>query len=84
MESSEFKAGRAEGLRDALDIVEALLAAEELKLDQPAPYPTRTARRTRWQAYRNAASRLRTRLTRTARETPVSTQIDAKLKKLGL
>lgn len=84
MESSEFKAGRAEGLRDALEIVEGLLAAEALKLDLDAPYVTRVARRTRWQAYRNAASRLRTRLTRTARTTAVAAQIDAKLRKLGL
>jgi hypothetical protein len=84
MESTEFQAGRAEGLRDALEIVEALLAAEELKLDLPAPYVTRTARRTRWQAYRNAASRLRTALSRTARKTRVPVQIDARLKKLGL
>ena len=84
MESTEFRAGRAEGLRDALEIVEALLAREELKLDLPASYITRTARRTRWQAYRNVASRLRTQLTRTARKTPISAQIDAKLRKLGL
>lgn len=84
MESTEFQAGRAEGLRDALEIVEALLAAEELKLDLSAPYVTRTARRTRWQAYRNAASRLRTALSRTARKTAVPAQIDARLKKLGL
>jgi hypothetical protein len=84
MESSEFKAGRAEGLRDALAIVEALLAAEELKLELPAPYVTRTARRTRWQAYRNAASRLRTLLARISRNAPVAAEIDRKLQRLGL
>lgn len=84
MESSDFKAGRAEGLRDALELVERLIATEALKLDLPAPYLTRTARRTRWQAYRNVASRLRTLLNRTARKTPVAAQIDARLKKLGL
>lgn len=84
MESSDFKAGRAEGLRDALELVERLIAAEALKLDLPALYLTRTARRTRWQAYRNVASRLRTLLNRTARTTPVAAQIDARLKKLGL
>jgi len=84
MESTEFQAGRAQGLRDALEIVEGLLAAEEAKLELPAPYVTRTARRTRWQAYRNAAARLRTQLTRAARKTPVAARIDAQLRKLGL
>ncbi|QDX24740.1 hypothetical protein FPZ54_00975 [Sphingomonas suaedae] len=84
MKSTEFRDGRAEGVRDALAIVEALLAAEERKLDLPAPYITRTARRTRWQAYRNAASRLRTLLGRLSRDTPVAAQIESKLKKMGL
>jgi hypothetical protein len=84
MESTEFRAGRAEGIRDALATVEALLAAEELKLELPASYVTRTARRTRWQAYRNAASRLQTLLTRIGRGTPATAEIDARLKKLGL
>ena len=84
MESSDFRMGRAEGVRDALAIVEALLATEELNLDLPASYVTRTARRTRWQAYRNAASRLRTMLTRIARNTPVSAEIEAKLSRMGL
>lgn len=84
MESSEFQAGRAQGIRDALEVVEGLLAAEELKLDLPAPYVTRTARRTRWQAYRNAAARLRTKLTKATRKTPAAAQIDARLRKLGL
>ncbi|MFZ3484981.1 hypothetical protein [Sphingomonas sp. 3-13AW] len=48
MKNDEFRAGRAEGLREALEIVEALLAAEELKLEAPAAYATRLARRTRW------------------------------------
>ncbi len=84
MESTEFEAGRAEGLRDALAIIEAMIAAEELKLDLPAPYATRTARRIRWQAYRNAASRLRTMLGRMTRKTPVSAGIVARLKRMGL
>ena len=84
MDSTEFRAGRAEGMRDALAIVEALIAAEEQKLEQPAPYVTRTARRTRWQAYRNAASRLRTTLNRLTKSTPVSAEIEAKLKRMGL
>jgi hypothetical protein len=84
MDSAEFRAGRAEGVRDALAVVEALLAAEALKLELPAPYITRTARRTRWQAYRNAASRLRTLLTRVDRNPPTSSAIDARLKRLGL
>jgi hypothetical protein len=84
MESTEFKAGRAEGLRDALAVVEALLAAEEAKLELAASYVTRMARRTRWQAYRNVASRLRTQLGRATRNAPVSSQIAAKLEKLGL
>lgn len=84
MESTEFQAGRAEGVRDALAIVEAMIAAEEHKLELPAPYPTRTARRTRWQAYRNAASKLRTVLGRLTRNTPVSAEIEAKLKRMGL
>jgi hypothetical protein len=84
MESVEFRAGRAEGVRDALAIVEAMIAAEELKLDLPAPYVTRTARRTRWQAYRNAASKLRTTLNRITRKMPVSAEIEAKLKRMGL
>lgn len=83
-ESPEFQAGRAEGLRDALAIVEALLAAEELKLEAPAPYVTRTARRTRWQAYRNAASRLRTLLSRMTRGKPMTAEIEARLDRLGL
>jgi len=84
MESADYCAGRAEGFRQALEVVEALLAAEELKLDLPAPYVTRSARRTRWQAYRNAASRLRTALNRISRNTPVSAAIEAKLKRMGL
>ena len=84
MDSADFKAGRAEGLRDALVLVETLLAAEEAKLDLPAAYVTRKARRTRWQAYKNVASRLRTLLTRTAKTTPIGKQIDARLKRLGL
>lgn len=84
MESMEFRAGRAEGVRDALAIVEALIATEELKLDLAAPYVTRTARRTRWQAYRNAASRLRTMLNRMTRSAPASAEIEGKLKKMGL
>lgn len=84
MESAEFRAGRAEGVREALAIVEALIAAEEMKLDLPAPYVTRTARRTRWQAYRNAASRLRTMLNRMTRSAPLSAEIEGKLKKMGL
>jgi hypothetical protein len=84
MESTEFQAGRAEGVRDALAIVEAMIAAEELKLESPAPYVTRTARRTRWQAYRNAASKLRTVLGRITRKMPVSAEIEAKLKRMGL
>ena len=84
MESSEFRAGRAEGIRDALAIVEALIAAEEHKLESPAPYVTRTARRTRWQAYRNAASRLRTMLNRVTRGTPVAAEIQARLERMGL
>jgi hypothetical protein len=84
MESSEFRSGRAEGVRDALAVVEALIAAEELKLELPAPYATRTARRVRWQAYRNAASRLRTMLNRMTKGMPVSGEIEAKLKRMGL
>lgn len=84
VESTEFRAGRAEGVRNALAIVEALMAAEELKLEQPASYATRTARRTRWQAYRNAASRLRTMLNRLTKDAPVSAEIEAKLKRMGL
>jgi len=84
MESAEFRAGRAEGVREALAIVEALIAAEELKLDLPAPYVTRTARRTRWQAYRNAASRLRTNLNRITRTMPVAKVIESRLRKMGL
>lgn len=84
MDKDAFRAGRAEGFREALEIVEALMAAEELKLDLPAPYVTRSARRTRWQAYRNAASRLRTVLNRVSRDTPVSSVIAARLKKMGL
>jgi precorrin-2 methylase len=84
MNNDDFRAGRAEGLREALEIVEALLAAEERKLDVAAPYTTRTARRTRWQAYRNAGSRLRTALNRVARNTPVTAVIEAKLKRMGL
>jgi hypothetical protein len=84
MKNDEFRAGRAEGLREALEIVEALLAAEELKLEAPAAYATRLARRTRWQAYRNAHSRLRTALNRVARNTPVTDVIAAKLKRMGL
>ncbi len=84
MESTEFRAGRAEGIRDALAIIEALLKAEERKLDLPAPYVTRTARRTRWQAYRNAASRLQTLLNKVSRTTAVAEGIEAKLKRMGL
>jgi uncharacterized Zn finger protein len=84
MESIEFRAGRAEGVRDALAIVEAMIAAEEVKLDLPASYLTRTARRTRWQAYRNAASKLRTILGRITRRMPVSAEIEARLKRIGL
>jgi len=84
MDSGDFRAGRAEGVRDALAIVEAMIALEEAKLDQPAPYATRTARRTRWQAYRNAASRLRTRLARMTRNMPVTAEIEARLDRLGL
>jgi len=84
MESDDFRAGKAEGLRQALEVVEALLAAEELKLDLRAPYATRSARRARWQAYRNAASRLRTTLNRASRNTPVSVAIQVKLKRMGL
>lgn len=81
MESTEFRAARAEGVRDALAVVEALLAAEEPKRDLPASYVTRAARRTQWQAYRNAASRLRTKLTRIGRGTPVAAGIEVKLKR---
>lgn len=84
MESDDFRDGRAEGLREALEIVDALLAAEELKLDLPASYVTRSARRTRWQAYRNAVSRLRTALNKASRGKPVSAVIAAKLKRMGL
>ncbi|WP_448663427.1 hypothetical protein ACG3SL_01790 [Sphingomonas sp. CJ20] len=84
MESADFRAGRAEGLRDALALVEAMIEAEAGKLESPAPYVTRTARRTRWQAYRNAASRIRTLLHRASRGTAVSAAIDAKLKRMGL
>lgn len=84
MNNTEFRAGRAEGLRDALAAVEAMIAAEERKLDLPAPYVTRTARRTRWQAYRNAASKLRTMLNRATRGVPASAGIEAKLKRMGL
>lgn len=84
MESTEFQAGRAEGVRDALAILEAMIATEELKLALSAPYITRTARRTRWQAYRNAASKLRTMLNRITRRMPVSAEIEAKLKRIGL
>ena len=82
--NSEFQTGRGDGLRDAIEIVDALIAVEEAKLERPASYVTRTARRTRWQAYRNVASRLRTQLARATRNAPVSSQIDARLKKLGL
>ena len=84
MESPEFRAGRAEGLRDGLAIVEALIAAEEAKLDLKASYVTRTARRTRWQAYRNAASRLRTALGKLTRGRPVKAELEARLKRVGL
>ncbi|WP_404337686.1 hypothetical protein AB2M62_02995 [Sphingomonas sp. MMS12-HWE2-04] len=84
MDSTEFRAGRAEGVRDAIAIVEAMIAAEEIKLDWKAPYVTRTARRTRWQAYRNAASKLRTKLGRLTKGMPVSADIEAKLDRLGL
>lgn len=84
MDSMELRAARAEGIRDALTAVEAMLAEEGLKLDLPAPYVTRIARRTRWQAYRNAASRLRTILNRATRGMPVSAEIEAKLDKMGL
>ena len=83
-ETADYKAGRAEGVRDALAVVEALLAAEEIKLDLPAAYPTRTARRTRWQAYRNAASRLRTMLGRLTRNVAVTDEIKARLERIGL
>jgi len=84
MQSADYQSGYAEGLRQALEIVEALLVAEELKLDLPAPYATRSARRTRWQAYRNAMSRLRTALKRTGSDGPVPGAIEGKLKRLGL
>lgn len=84
MDSMEFHAGRAEGIRDALAIVEAMMAVEDAKRDDPAPYVTRVARRTRWQAYRNAASRLRTLLARMTRNAPVRREIEARLDKLGL
>ncbi|MDQ0252382.1 hypothetical protein J2W22_004470 [Sphingomonas kyeonggiensis] len=84
MESTEFRAGRAEGVRAALAVVEALLEAEERKLDLPAPYVTRTARRTRRQAYRNAASRLWTLLNKVSRNKAVAGEIEAKLKRMGL
>jgi ribosome-binding ATPase YchF (GTP1/OBG family) len=82
MDSSEFRAGRAEGVRAALAVVEALMAAEEQKLELPATYATRTARRTRWQAYRNVSSRLRTVLSRKTKGVPVSAEIEAKLTKM--
>jgi len=81
--SDEFRSGRAEGVRAALDLIEAMLAAEEIKLDLPAPYATRMARRTRWQAYRNASSRLSTLLTRLNRGAPVGAEIETKLKRMG-
>ena len=59
------------------------MAAEEQKLDLPAPYSTRKARRARWQAYRNTSSRLRTILTRMTKGAPISAEIEAKLKKMG-
>jgi hypothetical protein len=61
-----------------------MIATEELKLALSAPYITRIARRTRWQAYRNAASKLRTKLGRITRKMPVSAEIEAKLKRMGL
>jgi Tfp pilus assembly protein PilO len=84
MESTEFRAGRAEGLREALATLEAMILTEEIKIELPASYITRTARRTRRQAYRNAASKLRTMLGKITRKMPVSAEIEAKLKKIGL
>lgn len=86
----DYRQGRADGLREALELVTAMVIAEGEKIDG-APTPgnasqrkTRTARNVRRQAYRNAQSRLQSALKRRSKPPKADNDFTAALERIGL
>jgi hypothetical protein len=79
--SGDYKQGRADGLREALDILARLGDVEALKLKRESPFRTKLPRQTRWQAYRTAGTRITTALRKRERQVP---SFAAAMKRLGL
>lgn len=77
----DYKQGRADGLREAVEIIRSLEDAVARKLERPSPIRTRNARQTRWQAFRTAQTRITTALKKRDREVP---GFAAAMKRLGL
>lgn len=83
--SPEYQTGRADGLREAVEIVRALEAAVARKLERPASVRTRTARQVRRSALGVAATRINTALKRADRRRHHGRAgIKTRLKELGL
>lgn len=79
--SNGYHEGRADGLREAVEIIRTLEEAVAGKLERPSPIRTRQAREVRWQAYRVAAARITTRLKKRDRQVP---GFKAAMRRLGL
>jgi GTP1/Obg family GTP-binding protein len=79
--SSEYRKGRADGRREAVEIIRQLEETVARKLEQESPWQTRKAREVRRQAFRTAATRVTTVLKRVDKD---HTSLKAAIGKLGL
>lgn len=80
-----YRDGMDEGLRMALDIIRGLEGGVNERLEQgSASIRTRDTRKTRAQAYRNAAARIETRLRARRANHPGERVIQEGLSRLGL
>jgi hypothetical protein len=77
----DWKQGRADGLREALDIIRALEADVAERLERPSATITRNARMVRRQAYRNCGTRIATRLRKVDNS---ALAVETELAKIGL
>ena len=76
-----YRAGRIDGLREAVEIVRALEADVARKLEREAPICTRNVRRVRRQTYHVAATRITTALKRRDQK---KSEFPTVLRRLGL
>lgn len=78
---TEYRRGRADGLREAVEIIRRLEEGVAVKLERPSPIRTRDARRVRRQTYQVAITRLTTAL---KKREPSAPGFQAAMRRLGL